>query len=82
MQLGYILIKSSDKSDQQLVVYQVHSFYSSQVVYSNDDLRAIMREYNITLEEIQKMLDQFIEGGEVAMTIRRTNPDTGLQEVY
>lgn len=53
MQLGYILIKSSDKSDQQLVVYQVHSFYSSQVVYSNDDLRAIMREYNITLEEIQ-----------------------------
>lgn len=82
MQLGYILINSSDKSDQQLVVYQVHSFYSSQVVYSNDDLRAIMREYNITLEEIQKMLDQFIEGGEEAMTIRRTNPDTGLQEVY
>lgn len=41
-----------------------------------------MRDYNITLEDIQKMLDQFIEGGEEAMTIRRTNPDTGLQEVY
>lgn len=81
MQLGYILIKSPDKSDQQLVVYQVHSFYSSQVVYNND-LRAIMRDYNITLEEISKMLDQFVEGGEEAMTIQRTNPDTGLQEVY
>lgn len=41
-----------------------------------------MRDYNITLEDIQKMLHQFIEGGEEAVTIQRTNPDTGLQKVY
>ncbi|XP_034308589.2 uncharacterized protein [Magallana gigas] len=40
-----------------------------------------MRDYNITLEDIQKMLDQFIEGGEEAVTIQRTNPDTGLQKI-
>nr|XP_022303817.1 uncharacterized protein LOC111111248 isoform X2 [Crassostrea virginica]XP_022303818.1 uncharacterized protein LOC111111248 isoform X3 [Crassostrea virginica] len=51
-----------------------------QVVY-NDELRAIMKDYDITPEEIRRMLELYARGGSATITKRRVNPSTGLQEV-
>ncbi|XP_061193672.1 uncharacterized protein LOC133201898 [Saccostrea echinata] len=51
-----------------------------QVVY-NDELRAIMDEYNITVEDIRRMLEVYAKGGNAEITRTRMNPDTGLQEI-
>ncbi|XP_062567448.1 transcription factor SPT20 homolog [Saccostrea cucullata] len=51
-----------------------------QVVY-NDELRNMMRTYDITVEEIRKMLEMYARGGSATITKTRRNPDTGAQEV-
>ena len=47
----------------------------------NDELRAIMKDYDITPEEIRRMLELYARGGSATITKRRVNPSTGLQEV-
>lgn len=40
-----------------------------------------MTDYNITPEEIRKMLELYAKGGAATITKKRTNPENGLQEV-
>lgn len=42
----------------------VHNNDSIQVVY-DDELRTIMRDYNISAEEIKQMLELYAQGGEI-----------------
>ncbi|XP_061193671.1 uncharacterized protein LOC133201897 [Saccostrea echinata] len=51
-----------------------------QVVY-NDELRNMMKTYDITVDEIRKMLEIYAQGGSATITKTRKNPDTGVQEV-
>ncbi|XP_062567459.1 uncharacterized protein LOC134229704 [Saccostrea cucullata] len=51
-----------------------------QVVY-NDELRSIMSEYNITVEDIRRMLEVYAKGGNAEIVRTRINPENGLQEI-
>uniref|UniRef100_A0A8W8MEL7 Uncharacterized protein n=1 Tax=Magallana gigas TaxID=29159 RepID=A0A8W8MEL7_MAGGI len=65
---------SGTQADGQISVGNI------QVVY-NDELRTIMRDYNITPEEIRQMLELYARGGAATITKERTNPENGLQEI-
>jgi hypothetical protein len=40
-----------------------------------------MKDYDITPEEIRKMLNVYAQGGSPTITKSRTNPESGLMEV-
>uniref|UniRef100_A0A8W8MD17 Uncharacterized protein n=1 Tax=Magallana gigas TaxID=29159 RepID=A0A8W8MD17_MAGGI len=50
------------------------------VVY-DDELRTLMRDYNISAEEIKQILELYAKGGAATITKERTNPEKGVQEI-
>ncbi|XP_065929787.1 uncharacterized protein [Magallana gigas] len=65
---------SGTQADGQISVGNIQAIY-------NDELRTIMRDYNITPEEIKQMLELYAQGGAATITKERTNPENGLQEI-
>ncbi|XP_052681720.1 uncharacterized protein LOC128162526 [Crassostrea angulata] len=69
---AFISRSSGTQADGQISVGNLQAIY-------DDELRTLMRDYNISAEEIKQILERYAQGGAATITKERT--ENGLQEI-